>query len=76
MGIKGASILSSHLPFDMCAGVVIDMMHCVFLGVIGKSLMKFWFGSSHHAKPFSLRRKVWWICFFKTVLYYCMYTCI
>ena len=67
MGIKGASILSSHMPFDMCAGVVIDMMHCVFLGVIGKSLMKFWFGSSH-AKPFSLRRKVWWICFFKTVL--------
>ena len=37
MGIKGASILSSHLPFDMCAGVEIDMMHCVFLGVIGKS---------------------------------------
>ena len=27
MGIKGASILSSHPPFDMCAGVVIDMMH-------------------------------------------------
>ena len=46
MGIKGASILSSHPPFDMCAGVVIDIMHCVLLGVIGKGLMKFWFAST------------------------------
>ena len=63
VGIKGVSVLSLHPPFDICAGVVVDMMHCVFLGVIGKNLMKFWFGSAHHAKPFSLRRKVWWVCF-------------
>lgn len=57
-GIKGASILCSHRPFDLCTGVVIDVMHCVFLGVIGKGLMKYWFSSGFHGKPFSLRRKV------------------
>lgn len=68
MGIKGVSVLSLHPPFDICAGVVVDMMHCVFLGVIGKNLMKFWFGSAHHAKPFSLRRYGGYVLFYITTL--------
>lgn len=58
MGIKGASILCMHKPFDLSAGMVVDVMHCVFLGVIARTLMKLWFGVTHQAKPYSIRRKV------------------
>ena len=58
MGIKGASILCIHKPFDLCAGMVVDAMHCVFLGVMAKTMTTFWFGVSHRLKPFSVRRKV------------------
>ena len=29
MGIKGASILCAHKPFDLVKGMVIDTMQCV-----------------------------------------------
>ena len=52
-GVKGPSILSSQLEFPQC--IPIDYMHCILEGVF-KNLMKYWFGSSFHSEPFSLRR--------------------
>ena len=57
-GVKGASVLCSHKHFDLSTGMVIDVMHCVFLGIMARLLMKFWFDVSHHSSPFSIRRKV------------------
>ena len=58
MGIKGASVLCTQPSFDLCTGVVIDVMCCVFLGVMEKSLMGFWFGVSHCRSPYSIKSKV------------------
>ena len=58
MGIKGASVLCVHKPFDLGTGVVIDAMHCVFLGVVGKQLLPYWFGVVHRSKPCSIRNRV------------------
>jgi hypothetical protein len=51
MGIKGASVLCTQPSFNLCTGVVVDVMHCVFLGVIEKTLMGFWFGSGRRGSP-------------------------
>lgn len=40
--IKGASALCAHHSFDLSTGCVIDVMQCVFLGILAKTLMKFW----------------------------------
>lgn len=45
-GIKGPSFLMLCSSFDYVKGTAIDYMHSVLLGVI-RSLLKFWFGSSH-----------------------------
>lgn len=58
MGIKGASVLCVHRPFDLGTGFVIDAMHCVFLGVMSKQLLPFWFGVAHRTKPFNIRKRV------------------
>ena len=55
--IKGASILSAHESFKLSTGVVIDVMHCIVLGVVS-ALMGMWFGVGHRGKPFSIRNKV------------------
>ena len=39
MGIMGISVLAAHPPFDLVKGVVVDAMHCVFLGVMAKTLI-------------------------------------
>ena len=57
-GVKGASALCVHRHFDLCKGVVVDVMHCVFLGVISKTLLKFWLDVRYRAAPFSMRSKV------------------
>ena len=56
-GIKGASILSAHKSFKLPVGVVIDAMHCIFLGIV-TNLMALWFGVGHRGKPYSIRNKV------------------
>ena len=58
MGIKGASILCTQPSFDLSTGVAVDVMYCVFSGVVEKTMMKFWFGIGHRGKPFSIKRKV------------------
>ena len=62
-------MLCAHRPFDVVTGIVIDAMHCIFLGVVSKTLIPFWFNVTHHSKPFSIRRKV---CLYINVL---SYTC-
>jgi len=56
-GVKGASILALHSPFNLCRGVVIDSLHCLFLGVV-LQLLKLWFDKAHRKKPHSIRNKV------------------
>ena len=56
--MKAASALSAHPHFDLCRGVVVDIMHCVYLGVLAKTLMGLWLNVEHHSAPYSIRRQV------------------
>lgn len=56
-GVKGPTVLLLHAPFDICQGFVIDVLHCIFLGIT-KNLLSFWFGKAHTKKPYSIRKKV------------------
>ena len=56
--MKGASVLLAQKHFDLSVGAVIDVMHCIFLGVMAKTLMGLWTDIAHCASPFSIRRKV------------------
>ena len=58
MGVKGASVLLAHRPFNVVAGVVVDAMHCVFLGVMSKTLIPRWCEPAHRSEPYSIRRNV------------------
>ena len=52
-GVKGTSVLGEYIDFPQC--VPIDYMHSILEGVF-KQLMKFWFNSSFHSEPYSLRK--------------------
>ncbi len=52
-GVKGTSVLGEYIDFPQC--VPIDYMHSILEGVF-KQLMKFWFNSSFHSEPCSLRK--------------------
>ena len=54
-GVKGQSVLSKQIVLPQC--VPIDYMHAVLEGVF-KTLIKYWFDSSHHGSPYYLGRKV------------------
>ena len=41
MGIKGASVLCTQPSFNLCTEVVIDVVHCVFLELMEKTMMGF-----------------------------------
>lgn len=56
-GVKGVSVLALHEPFDLCHGVVIDSLHCIYLGVTLK-LLKLWFDKGARMEDFSIRAKV------------------
>ena len=45
--MKGASVLVAH-----------NVMHSVFLGVMAKTLMSFWFDAAHRSNAYSIRQKV------------------
>lgn len=51
-GVKGPSILSQMMP-DVIKGCSIDVMHCVYSGVL-KKLLELWLDSNNRFKPFSL----------------------
>lgn len=45
-GIKAPSPLLQLPNFDVVSGIAIDVMHCVYLGVV-KQLIGLWFNSKH-----------------------------
>ena len=53
-------MLVSHRPFNLVKGIVIDAMHCVFLGVMAKTLIPLWCEPAHRLKGFSIRSQVSW----------------
>lgn len=57
MGIKGASVLCLHPPFNFVKEMVVDTLHILFLGVV-KSLLGFWFDKAHRKQRYCIRKKV------------------
>ena len=57
VGIKGATVLSLHRPYDVSKGIAIDDLHAIFLGIT-LDLLRFWFDKKHRTKTFSLRSQV------------------
>ena len=57
MGIKGASVLLLHSPFDIVKGVAIDSLHVFFLGIVS-DLLKYWFDKKYRTSSFSIYSKV------------------
>ena len=55
VGIKGATVLSLHRPYDISKGIAVDDLHAVFLGVT-LDLLRFWL--KHRTEIFSLRSQV------------------
>ena len=62
VGIKGATVLSLHRPYDISKGIAIDDLHAIFLGVT-LDLLRFWFDTKHRTEVFSLRSQV--CCYIK-----------
>lgn len=56
LGIKGASILMAHKPFKVPVGVTVDVMHCVFLGVV-VNLLKLWFGVAYRGEALQSQKQ-------------------
>ena len=56
-GIFGASVLCLHKPLNLVKAVVIDDLHCLFLGVT-KHLITLWFGDKYRAFDFYIGEKV------------------
>jgi len=52
LGVKGPTLLSKIMP-DASKGMCIDVMHCLFLGVV-KKLMTLWFDSKTRFEAWSL----------------------
>ena len=59
-GVKGPAVPFLHPPFNVCQGFVIDVLHCIFLGIT-KNMLSFWLGKAHAKKPHSIRKKVTYI---------------
>ena len=56
-GVKGACVVFMHPLFDVVKGVVIDELHCVFLGVV-TILLEFWFHTQYSHMDYNIRPKV------------------
>ncbi len=56
-GIKGATVLFLHRPFDVVKGIGIDSLHIIFLGVVS-DLLKYWFDKQHRTSTYSIYSKV------------------
>lgn len=55
-GVKQPSILTS-LFRDVCRGMAVDQMHCLWLGLM-KKFLNLWFDKSNSSEPFSLFGKI------------------
>lgn len=49
--------MSIHHPLQLPPAMVIDDLHCVYLGVT-KHLIKLWFNTEYRHASFSIRNKV------------------
>ena len=56
-GVKGATVLALHKPYDMSTGIAIDDLHAIFLGVT-LALLRYWFDPKHRSSVFSIRSQV------------------
>lgn len=54
VGVKGPTIFS-HLMPDVVRGTSIDVMYCVYLGIV-KKILELWLDPTHRYQPFSLSR--------------------
>ena len=54
-------MLSIQSSLELPPAMVIDDLHCIYLGVT-KLLLNLWFGKKFRMKDFSIRRKVWYNC--------------
>ena len=56
-GVKGPTVLSTHKHLVLLSAVVIDDLHCIYLGVT-KHMLHLWFGTQFKRRDFSIRNKV------------------
>ena len=54
--------IALHRPLDICSGVIIDSLHCIFL-----KLMNLWFGKDTRLQEYSIRVKVCMLLCLSTV---------
>ena len=55
--------LSIHAPLDLPMAVVIDDLHCLYLG-IAKRLITLWFGSGSRGENYFIGNKVYKIYYY------------
>ncbi|KAK3914472.1 LOW QUALITY PROTEIN: Phosphopentomutase [Frankliniella fusca] len=56
LGVMGPSVLSYMTSTSFLSSITIDVMHCVYLGVV-KMLLGLWFNSTYSSESFSLSQK-------------------
>ena len=69
-GVKGPSVLTLHHCFDLVGGVVVDDLHCIYLGVTLR-LLHLWFDKTYRGKPFFIGDKVFMGCILCAYLLRC-----
>ena len=57
LGVFGVSIFSLHKPLDLVNGIVIDDLHCLYLGVT-KTLLSLWFDDKYKSQVYHIGTKV------------------
>ena len=55
--MKGLTFLSAHSCLELPMAMVIDDLHCLYLGVT-KRLINLWFGKSSRGKDYFIGNKV------------------
>ena len=67
-GIKGASVVFMHSPFDIAKVIAVDSLHVIFLGIT-KDLLKYWFDKSNKGSSTSIYSKVAFFDFYFAIIY-------
>ena len=56
-GVYGPSVMCVHKPLNLVQGFVIDMLHCMFLGV-SLQFIRLWFDGSNQGNPWYTGEKI------------------
>ena len=67
-GIFGPSIFCLHRPLDIVKGVVIDDLHCMFLGVT-RHLINLWFDKKWSRQDFYVGNKVCCLMYYTRMIF-------